>query len=79
MYQVLRARAALKNGGNDAIVYAKRHLWCVFSTGGDHAAQGDAPARPAWVLGAIRVAPAHAQSTMQIAPGSLCCNGCSKA
>ena len=63
MYQVLRARArALKNGGNDAIVYAKRHLRCVLRTGGDRAVQGDVPVRPAWVLGAIWVAPVHAQS-----------------
>ena len=63
MYQVLHARArALKNGGNDAIVYVQGHLRCVLRTGGDRTVQGDAPARPAWVLGAIRVAPVHAQS-----------------
>ena len=64
MYQVLHARArALKNGGNDAIVYVQGHLRCVLRTGGDRTAQGDVSGRPAWVPSAIRVPPVCAQST----------------
>ena len=63
MYQVLHVRArAVKNGGNDAIVYVKGHLRCVLRIGGDRTVQGDGTGRPAWVSSAIRVAPVHAQS-----------------
>ena len=62
MYQVLHVRArAVKNGGNDAIVYVKGHLRCVLRIGGDRTVQGDGTGRPAWVPIAIRVAPVHAQ------------------
>ena len=62
MYQVLHARArAVKNEGNDAILYAKRRLRCALRTGGARVVQGDVPDRPAWVPSAIRVAPVHAQ------------------
>ena len=54
---------ALKNEGNDAIVYAQGHLRCVLRTGGDRTVQGDVSGRPAWVPSAIRVPPVHAQST----------------
>lgn len=80
MYQVLCTRArALKNGGNDAIVYAKRHLRCVLRTGGDRAAQGDVPVRLAWVLGTCDSGGPSAHTERQITPGSLCCKGCSMA
>ena len=64
MYQVLHVRArAVKTEGNDAILYAKRHLRCVLRTGGDRTVQGDVSDRPAWVPSAIRCAPVHVQST----------------
>ena len=63
VYQVLHMRArALKNGGNDAIVYVKGNLRCILRTGGDLEVQGDVSGRLAWVPSAIWVAPVHAQS-----------------